>query len=75
MLQSYSTDLFVGPAFVHLFYVFSLSCNGLDGEGSLGEMFVSTDYQVRVFGKSVILDIPYESLSIRTITMFGCMDR
>ena len=45
------------------------------GQGPWGHTFVLMDWQVGVFGKSGILDRMSEHLSVRTITMQGCMNR
>ena len=42
--------------------------------GSLGASFASTDWQVRVFWLSSIVDRPSDCLYVRTITLSGCMD-
>ena len=42
---------------------------------SLGVLFISVDWQVRMFRPSGIIDIPLDGLYIRTIPMSGCMDR
>ena len=37
--------------------------------------FIPADRQVRVFGPSGIVHIPSDHLSVRTIPLYGCMDR
>ena len=43
--------------------------------GFLGMSFIAVDWLVRVFGSSGILGRPSECLYIRTIPIYGCMDR
>ena len=42
---------------------------------SLGALFVSADWRVRVFWSSCLLDILSNRLYVSTITLSGCMDR
>ena len=42
---------------------------------SLGTSMVLVDWQVRVFGPSILVDRPSDHLYVRTITMSGCMGR
>ena len=48
-------------------------CNGAV-QGSRVALFVSADWQVRMFWLYGILDIPYDRLYLHTITLSGCMD-
>ena len=43
--------------------------------GSLGGFLVLEDWQVRVFGKSGIVDRPSDRLYVRTIPQYGYMNR
>ena len=43
--------------------------------GSVGESFILSDWRVRVFWSSGIVDIPSDRLYVRTIPLSGCMDR
>ena len=43
--------------------------------GSLRASLLMTYCQVRVFGSSGLVDIPSERLYVRTIPIYGCMDR
>ena len=43
--------------------------------GYLGASFVSSDWQVRVFWLSGLIDGPSDRLYVRTITLLGCMER
>ena len=44
-------------------------------EGYLGASFVSTDWRVRVFWSSVLVDRPSEYLCVRNIPLYGYVDR
>ena len=51
-------------------------CNGaVERGGSLGALFLSADWQGRVFWSSVLVDRPSERLYIHTITLPGFMYR
>ena len=52
-----------------------ISCNGAVRRGYLGALFVSSDWWVRVFWLSGIVDIPSDRLDACTIPLYGCMDR
>ena len=45
-----------------------IPCNGAVDCGSLGASYVAADWQVRVFGLSGIVNIPYGHLSVSNIS-------
>ena len=48
---------------------------GHEAGGSLGALPVVVDWQARVFGLSIIVDIPCFRLYIHAILLYGCIDR
>ena len=53
----------------------SLSCNGSAEGGSLWALFVASDWRVRVFVMSVLVDRPSGHLYVHTTPLSGYIDR
>ena len=53
---------------------FCVSFNWYKEKGSTRTSFVPADWQVRVFGPSGLIDIPYGCMYVQSIHMSGCLD-
>ena len=55
--------------------MYTVKFNGAVKRVSLGALFVSADWRVRVFWSSVLVDKPSDSMYVRTIPLSGCIYR